>query len=114
MARIQSWGMTVFVTPAFAQEIKTSLPPYVGWQMFQRWLAGKSPVLSPEQVRKANSREGLYLVIPFAGHRPELPSDLEAFYQVGSQQMAAFFKNHLGYRLQEFQQTLPSLHREES
>ncbi len=101
-ARVQSWGMTAFVTPAFAQEIKTSLPPYIGWQMFQRWLANASPILSAEQVRDANSREGLHLVIHFAGHRPELPPDLEAFYRVGSQQMAAFFNNHLGYRLQEF------------
>src|SRR5688500_10691234 len=61
-------------------------------------LAGRSPVLSPAQIRHANATDGLSLVVLHFGLRnPDLTDErTQRALQAG---MAGFFFFHGGYRL---------------
>lgn len=66
-ARVVGCGMIVFVSDAFAQALKTTLPPFVGLQVLHLWRAGASPVLRLEQIRRDNSGPGLNLIALHTG-----------------------------------------------
>lgn len=59
---IEAFGALVFVTDAFAQEFCAAPPPYLPALIYERMLHGRSPVLSPAQIRAGNSGAGLDLV----------------------------------------------------
>jgi hypothetical protein len=55
-------GVAVFVSDEFIRELKTSAF-WFGPELVKRVLGGNSPVLSDQQVRKANSAEGLNVLV---------------------------------------------------
>lgn len=52
------FALGVFVSDAFVTEART-LPPYVSRQVLQRWRQPRFPVLSAQDIRRANSGAGL-------------------------------------------------------
>jgi hypothetical protein len=95
---IEAFGASVFVTDAFAQEFTDNPTPYVAALVYERLLTGRSPVLSPAQIRAANSSTGLNLVVLHFGLRDHdlANARTQAALQVGS---AAFYFGHAGYQL---------------
>ena len=101
-----AFGNSVFVTPAFAEEAKTNLPPPLGAQIVRRWGEGRSPVLGLNALRDANSGPGLTLLILHIGWLPRLSAE-EVRWAKGKmlEAMLFFFS---GYRLQEVLQEVYS------
>lgn len=91
-------GISVFVTDDFFQEAKA--PPFfwLGPELTRRIAQRRSPLLTEQQVTKANSREGLNLVIWQSGAHPD---DLKRpeIWEVG---VNAFIECHRGFRLNEW------------
>jgi len=97
--RIEGFGLSVFISPAFAEAFSASPTPYLAAQIYQRMLAQDGTVLDQQAIRKANSGEGLHLVVLHFGLRnPDMdhPRTASAL-QIGS---AAFFFTHAGYRVE--------------
>jgi hypothetical protein len=95
-ARIWGFGSTAFVSDEFIRELKT--PPFVwiGPELARRIRAGRTPVLSDEQLRNANSRDGLNLVVW------EVYLWLEDLsMETYNKMMSAFVELHHGYLLSE-------------
>src|ERR1700732_567390 len=95
--RIHGVGISVFVTNEFFREAKT--PPYfwLGPELTRRIAEGRSPVLTEKQLREANSRDGLNVVIWQNGVHPDDVKRAES-WEVG---VNAFLENHRGFRLNE-------------
>jgi DNA-binding CsgD family transcriptional regulator len=95
---IKAFGASVFVTDPFAEEFSRTPLPYLSGIIYQRIVAGRSPVLTRRQVRDANSSSGLNLVVLHFGLRNhDMANDeTQRALQVGS---AAFFFLHAGYQL---------------
>jgi hypothetical protein len=90
-------GIAVFVTDDFVHDLKTSPHFWIGPELVNRILRGKSPVLSDKELREANSSGGLNIATWQCGVSPE---DL-ARGDVGNTIMAAFVKLISGYRVKE-------------
>ena len=98
-ARVKTWGMGVgvFVHDDFMREIKT---PPLGWfgpQLARRVVRGNSPVLSDKEVREANSKGGLSLLVWEACPNAEFAKRPEAFHLM----VTAFLELHCGYLCKE-------------
>jgi hypothetical protein len=95
--RINGVGISVFVTDEFFREAKT--PPFfwLGPELTRRIAEGRSPVLTERQLREANSRDGLNVVIWQSGVHPAEVKRAET-WEVG---VSAFLENHRGFRLNE-------------
>jgi hypothetical protein len=91
-------GAIGFLTDHFASEVKT--PPYfwVGPELTRRLLQGEMPFLSDNEVRRANSGEGLSLFAWPLGFR----SDDTKRAEVLNTFMATFIHEVRGYKLKEF------------
>jgi hypothetical protein len=96
-ASIEAFGLSVFVTDAFVEEILHCPKPYLAATLFDRILEGRSPVLSPTEERAANSSSGLnLLVVHFGLRNPDMTHErTRRALQAGS---AAFYFTHAGYR----------------
>lgn len=101
-----AFGNSVFVTEAFAEEAKTTLAPPLGAQVVRRWLEGRSPILSLDALRAANSGPGLTLLILHIGWTDALSAE-EVRWAKGKllEAMLFFFS---GYRLREVLQEVYS------
>ena len=95
--RIIGVGVTVFVSDDFLRELKTPPCFWIGPELTSRIKRGDSPLLTEGQVREANSRDGLNLVTWHASISPQDTGRMEVWNEV----MAAFMKDHRGYRLKE-------------
>lgn len=96
-ARLVGFAFIVFLTDEFMAEAKASPAPYINRRIVDRWLAGRSPILSLDAVRAGNSGAGLNqhtfhesLPPTFDGPTPMLDKIIELYFQLS-----------LGYRFQE-------------
>lgn len=98
--RLAAFGMSVFVSPDFMAEARRGETPGLAALVARRALAGASPVLGPDSVRRANSGPGLNLIVL---HYAEVVPDptLERLQGVRDKQVETFFYVHGGYRYAE-------------
>jgi DNA-binding CsgD family transcriptional regulator len=96
-------NVTVIVSDDFVREIKTPPLFWVGPELTKRILRGNSPLLSETQLRDANSRGGLNLLVWEGCPRHELEFDPEVFRCA----MDAFIHMNLGYLWKEAISTQP-------
>lgn len=99
-ARLAAFGMSVFVSPEFMAEARRGETPGPAVQVVRRILAGQSPVLEPDAVRRANSGPGLNLLVL---HYAEavVPATPQRLQGVRDKQVETFFFVHGGYRFAE-------------
>jgi len=90
-------GIAVFVTDDFVHELKTSPHFWIGPELVDRIIRGKSAILSDKELREANSSGGLNVATWQCGVSPE---DV-ARGDVGNTIMAAFVKLISGFRIKE-------------
>jgi len=94
--RLLAAAMGVFVSDDFVQKLKTTPLFWVGPELVTRIIAGKSPLLSPAEVRDANSAVGLnWVVWHFTCH----PGDF--FGEIMMLAMTRFDQDHRGLRFRE-------------
>lgn len=100
-SRIVGFGLSVFVSDEFVEEMTTSLPSYVNKQVLSKWTNGNSPVLSPSEIKKANSGNGLnWLGLGMSWGETCL--NLEEQFHVSNKMMEALFEQIRGYQLKQF------------
>jgi len=100
-SRIISCCAAVFAMDTFCAEAKSTLPPFLGVQLAQRYLSQQLPLLSRSEIAGANADEGLNLVVCFEGwDRTGLSH--EQFLAVREKQCGAFHDALSGYHLKEF------------
>lgn len=104
--RLLAFGMSIFVTDEFMCEVRAGILPYVGRHVLERWLHGRSPLLTLRQICDANSGEGLNILILHRGTRELPPLGTDERARVHHCLMDAFFAYHRGYRVKEFIQEL--------
>ena len=95
--RVLGAGVTAFVSDDFIREAKTPPLFWVGPELARRVSRGDCPLLSDDDVRKANSDAGLNLMVWQFGI---LPEDLKR-PDVTSEAMTAFIRMHRGFLLKE-------------
>jgi hypothetical protein len=103
-SRILGAGIGCFVLDNFLSELKK--PPFF-WavpELVRRHKRGQSPILSDQEVRNANSGQGLSLFVWHTGLSIEELRRPEAMHIVP----AAFMENFRGYRLKELLQQAES------
>jgi len=99
-SRIVSFGATIFATDEFCCAADSTLPPYLGVQIARYYLSCAAPVLQPEDVARANAREGLNVIMCFEGWALDGFSR-EQVLAVREKQSEAFHLTHAGYRMKE-------------
>lgn len=100
-SRIVSFSATVFVTDGFCDAAQSTLPPYLGNQVARDYLARALPVLNRKQAAQANARDGLNVMMCFAGWEHDGFSR-EQFLAVREKQSEAFHLALNGYHVKEF------------
>ena len=95
---IEAFFATVFVTDTFVKNFCGARRPALSAAIYERILAGRSPVLTAAEVRAANSARGLNLVLLHLGVRT---SDIRDRHQRPALRIMsdAFLFFHAGYRL---------------
>jgi hypothetical protein len=96
-ARLLGAGLAGFVTAEFLREVKTRPGFWVGPELVKRILSDANPLLSDNEVRDANSRRELNLLV---WHTAIHPNDLNR-PEVGVTAADAFFSNFLGFQVTE-------------
>ena len=96
--RLAAFGMSVFVSPEFMAEARRGRTPGPAALIARHLVAGGSPVLAPDAVRRANSGPGLNLIVL---HYAEAPTTPERLRSVRDKQVETFFYVHGGYRYAE-------------
>ena len=102
--RLVAFGNSVFVTDAFAEELRCGcLPPSPAAHVARRTLEGMSPILELGAVRRANSGAGLSLLVTHIGWDANglTPEELR---WIKSKLIEAFGFTHGGYHIKEFLQ----------
>lgn len=96
-APIWFFGVAAPLQDEFVREMKTSQEFWVGPELTRRMMAGQSPVLTFRQLREANSRDGLNLVVWEGLFRPgyEIHGELQRYM------MDIFIQAHKGYLWKE-------------
>jgi len=92
-ARIVAVGVSVFVQDSFVRELKTPPLFWFGAELTKRILRGDSPLLTDRELREANSRDGVNLLVWEACVRPEDAERPEIYTRTA----AAFVEEHLGF-----------------
>jgi hypothetical protein len=100
-SRVVSFNATVFVTDEFCSEARSTLPPYLSFELARRYLSRQLPVLNWEQVARANAGDGLNVIMCFEGLACDglLPEQVLA---VREKQSEALHLALSGYRVKEF------------
>jgi len=98
--RLAAFGMSAFVSPEFMAEARRGGTPGLAALVARRLLAGGSPVLGPDAVRRANSGPGLNLLVLHYAEAPPDPTP-ERLQHVRDKQVETFFFVHGGYRYAE-------------
>jgi hypothetical protein len=91
------FGVSAFVRDEFVVSIKTPPMSWVGPELARRIMAGRSPVLSAEQLREANSRGGINMVCWGGITRPGYETNQEMHRFM----MTEFIHLHQGYYWKE-------------
>ncbi len=99
-SRIVGFGLNVFVSDEFVREAKTTLPPYMGRNLLERWACGVSPILRPESIRRANDGDGLNVLTLHYGFH-EWGYAAEEIVMISTMLLQSSLPAHRGYRLKE-------------
>jgi hypothetical protein len=94
----QAFGISAFVTDGFLRQCKTPLPLWIGPELVRRASRNDSPILTPKQVRDANSRDGLNLVVWTGIVSPLREEDRTRWV---TELTNAFMQEHRGFKLKE-------------
>jgi DNA-binding CsgD family transcriptional regulator len=97
---VKAFSNIVFVEPSFIEELKTTLPPYVGAQLITRILDKRSPLLDEEAIGRGNAGGGLCTIVLQGRFEFEGLTPVE-IHAVHSMLMDAFQWAIRGYRLAE-------------
>jgi hypothetical protein len=103
-----AFGNSVFVTDSFMREARAGLPPYIAAQITERYLAGNSPILDSNSVRKASASDGLNLAVLHIGWQEDILNG-EEIRRVKAKLVEAFFFAHAGYPIRDFMEEVCSL-----
>jgi len=90
-------GFSAFVSDQFVREIKSPPGLWVRPELARRVISGRSPILSEEQVREANSSGGINIFCWEGCFDPVQAANFELITCV----MNTFVNVHLGYRFKE-------------
>lgn len=97
-ANIEGFGLSVFVSDAFADELIGTPRPYAPVQFYERLLAGDRVLLTREELRAAQSTGGInVLALHFGLHNHDLSDPRSA--QILNAGSAAFYFFHGDYRI---------------
>lgn len=98
--RVVAFGASAFVSDRFAAEAKSSRPPNLSVQAIREELAGEGPILMTQDIGRANSGDGLnVLVLHYMWDRENLaPEEARA---ARDELIQAFLQEHAGYRLKQ-------------
>jgi len=94
----QAFGVSAFVSDEFIQHCKVPHPLWIGPELVRRVSRGDSPVLTPKEVRNANSGNGLNLVT-WTGLVCPLREEDRARWV--TELTKAFMQEHRGFNLKE-------------
>ena len=97
--RILAFGSHLYVTDAFANELRSTLAPPASRRLFKLWQKGRRAFLNRREIARHNSGNGLNLLINHYGWK-DLPPP-EAILLNGSL-IQSFFPLVLGYRIKEY------------
>jgi len=100
-------GVSVIVNDDFVRELKTPPHFWSGPELTKRILRGDFPALSETQLREANSRGGMNLIVWESCAHKDFESDPELYRCV----MEAFIQVHRGYLWKEVITTAESVER---
>lgn len=102
-ARLLAFGISLFVTDAFFAEFKAEEAPYLPERVLRQWQAGRPPWLSRAALRRANSGDGMNMMILDSGYSQEVNVDRSSaeYHAVSRMLMEAFFEAHRGYQIKE-------------
>lgn len=90
-------GVSTFVSDDFLSELKTAPFFWIGPELTKRILSGNSPLLSDKQVRQANVKGGLNVVVWVGVLHVEYVQSAEAL----SVMITSFVQEHRGFLLKE-------------
>ena len=96
-ARIRGFGVSVLVRDDFVRELKTPPLFWFGPELAKRIARGDSPVLSDKQIRRANSNEGLNLVVWEGLPRVGFETRADIYHLM----MTSFLELHRGFLWKE-------------
>ncbi|HET9868890.1 MAG TPA: hypothetical protein VFR02_00115 [bacterium] len=98
--RLVGFGMSVFVTDAFARLLLAG-EPFLSRAFLREWEAGRRPYLLKKEVAAANAGDGLNLMVLHYGWREKemLPEELD---RVRLMQTEAFIQQHAGFKVKEY------------
>jgi hypothetical protein len=97
--RLVGFGISGFVTDEFVQEAKGGSSSYLARHALERWAQGRSPFLTFEDIRRANSTDGLNcFVLHYGQERFQRAEDIVFGHQC---LLEAFVRANRGYRLKE-------------
>lgn len=94
----QAFGVSTFVTDEFLHLCKMPHPLWIGRELVRRNSCRDSPVLTPNEVRNANSRDGLNLVTWTGLVCPLREGDRTRWI---TELTSAFMLEHRGFKLKE-------------
>ena len=96
-APIYCVGVSVFVRDEFIQELKSPPHFWIGPELTRRIVRDESPLLTPQELRRANSRGGLNLLTWECCYTPAY----DGCGEVHRYMMAEFVQRHRGYLWKE-------------
>jgi DNA-binding CsgD family transcriptional regulator len=97
-ANIEGFGLSVFVTDAFAEELIGTPRPYAPAQFYERLLAGEKILLTREELHVAQVTNGINVLAMHFGLRNHDLSDARSA-QILNAGSASFYFFHSGYRI---------------
>jgi len=100
-SQIVSFNAILFVTDEFCSEARFKLRPYLGVELAEQYPSGELPILSREQVARANAAAGLNVVLCFEGWALDRLSREEVL-ALRAKQSEAFHLILNGYHVKEF------------
>lgn len=94
----QAFGVSAFVTDDFLEQCKRPHPRWIGPELVRRISRGDLAVLTPREIREANSRDGLNLVTWAGVVCLEHQEDRTRRF---TELTGAFMQEHRGFKLKE-------------
>ncbi len=95
------FGISLFATDRFMEELKTTLPPFTHLRVLEKWKRGIRPFLKKADVHPAQTGRGLNVVALHYGWDFQR-YDLESFIKIRQFCTQAFLTLVAGYRVKEF------------
>jgi hypothetical protein len=98
-SRMVGFGLASFIAEDIAVDAIVRPRPWLNRRIMEAILAGRSPVLSPQELRRDNTLEGLNLLTLSGYIRPECEDDVELMRRISMLLATAFYEAHRGFRL---------------